>query len=151
MAEWLYHHKCLPCNYSIINNKTDHLACFCTSFHQCTCNRYIPPKNRIRFWRYRSYLRMCYSVHYCDVIMGAIASQVTSLTNVYSTVYSDAKKTSKLSVTGLCAGNSPGAGEFPAEMASYAENVSIWWRHHVVVKGDYLVQFDDNPGNNKCL
>ena len=40
------------------------------------------------------------------------------------------KKTSKLRVTGLCAGNSPGTGEFPAQMASYAENASIWWRHH---------------------
>ena len=42
------------------------------------------------------------------------------------------KKTSKLCVTGLCAGNSPGTGEFPAQMASYAENVSIWWRHHAL-------------------
>ena len=40
------------------------------------------------------------------------------------------KKTSKLRVTGLCPGNSPGTGEFPAQMASNAENVSIWWRHH---------------------
>ena len=40
------------------------------------------------------------------------------------------KKTSKLRVTGLCAGNSPGTDEFPAQMASNAENVSIWWRHH---------------------
>ena len=40
------------------------------------------------------------------------------------------KKTSKLRVTGLCAGNSPGTGEFPAQMASYAENASIRWRHH---------------------
>ena len=40
------------------------------------------------------------------------------------------KKTSKLRVTCLCAGNSWGTGEFPAQMASYAENVSIWWRHH---------------------
>ena len=40
------------------------------------------------------------------------------------------KKTSKLRITGLCAGNSPGTGEFPAQMASNAENVSIWWRHH---------------------
>ena len=40
------------------------------------------------------------------------------------------KKASKLRVTGLCAGNSPGTGEFPAQMASYAENNSIWWRHH---------------------
>ena len=40
------------------------------------------------------------------------------------------KKTSKLRVTGLCVRNSPGTGGFPAQMASYAENVSIWWRHH---------------------
>ena len=39
------------------------------------------------------------------------------------------KKTSKLRVTGLCVGNSPGTGEFPAQMASYAEKVSIGWRH----------------------
>ena len=47
------------------------------------------------------------------------------------------KKTSKLRVTGLCAGNSPGTGEFPAQMASYAENVSIWWRHHDVATGGF--------------
>ena len=41
------------------------------------------------------------------------------------------KKTSKLRVTGLCERNSPGAGEFPAQRASNAENVSIWWRHHL--------------------
>ena len=41
------------------------------------------------------------------------------------------KKTSKLRVTGLCARNSPVTGEFPAQMASNVENVSIWWRHHV--------------------
>ena len=40
------------------------------------------------------------------------------------------KKTSKLRVTGLCAGNSPVTGEFPAHMSSNAENVSIWWRQH---------------------
>ena len=43
------------------------------------------------------------------------------------------KKTSKLRVTGLCAKNSPGTGEFSAQMASNAENVSIWWRHHVAL------------------
>ena len=40
------------------------------------------------------------------------------------------KKTSKLRATGLCVGNSPGTSEFPAQMASNAENVSIWWRRH---------------------
>ena len=48
------------------------------------------------------------------------------------------KKTSKLFVTGLCAGNSPGTGEFPAQMASNAENVSIWWRHHDLVTSDLI-------------
>ena len=65
-----------------------------------------------------------HGMHCCDVIMGAVASQITSLTTVYSTVYPDAdqrKKTSKLHVTGLCVGNSPGTGEFPAQMASNAE------------------------------
>ena len=40
------------------------------------------------------------------------------------------KQTSRLRVTGLCVGNSPGTGEFPAQMASNEEIVSIWWRHH---------------------
>ena len=39
-------------------------------------------------------------------------------------------KTSKLRVTGLCAWNSPVTGEFRAQMATNAENVSIWWRYH---------------------
>ena len=40
------------------------------------------------------------------------------------------KKTSKLHVSILCEGNSLVTGEFPAQMASNAENVSIWCRHH---------------------
>ena len=63
--------------------------------------------------------------------MGAIASQITSLTVFYSTVYSDADQMKrKLRVTGLCAGNSPVTGEFSTQMASNAESISIWWRHH---------------------
>ena len=63
--------------------------------------------------------------------MGTMATQIASLTIVYSTVYSGSdKKTPKLCATGLCARNSPVTGEFSAQMASNAENVSIWWRHH---------------------
>ena len=40
------------------------------------------------------------------------------------------KKTSTQWVTGLRDGNSLVTGEFPAQRASNAENVSIWWRHH---------------------
>ena len=59
--------------------------------------------------------------------MGTMASQITSITSLFGR---RSKKTSKLRVTGLCVGNSPGTGEFPAQMASNAENVSISWRHH---------------------
>ena len=47
-------------------------------------------------------------------------------------------KTSKLCGTVLRAGNSPVTGEFPAQMASNAENVPIWWRHHDSVKQKVL-------------
>ena len=47
------------------------------------------------------------------------------------------KKISKLPVTGLCAGNSPGTGEFPAQMASNTENVSSWWRHHDIMSSTW--------------
>ena len=72
------------------------------------------------------------SVHYRDVIMGAMASQIIVpyyclLNRLFGR---RSMKTSKLRVTGLCAGNLPMTGEFPAQMANNAENVSIWWRHH---------------------
>ena len=39
-------------------------------------------------------------------------------------------KTSMLRATGLSVGNSPVTDDFPAQKASNAEKVSIWWRHH---------------------
>ena len=70
--------------------------------------------------------------HYNDVIMG-----VSRVSNhqphgcVLNRLFRRrSKKTSKLRVAGLCVGNWPGTGEFPAQMASNAENVSIWWRHY---------------------
>ena len=68
--------------------------------------------------------------YYSDVIMGTVASQITSLTIVRLIV----KKTLQLRITGLCAGNSPGTGGFPAQMASNVENASIWWRHHACAR-----------------
>ena len=109
-------------------------------FTLCKCN--IAPLIIDRHWLgtvwYRhatSYYQTqypCRHMHYGDVVMCVVASLITSLTIVYSIVFSgaDKKKTSKRRVTGLWAGNSLGTGEFPAQMASNAENVSIWWRHH---------------------
>ena len=39
------------------------------------------------------------------------------------------QKTSKFRVTGLCTGNSPGTGEFPARMASNADDVIMCHEH----------------------
>ena len=60
--------------------------------------------------------------HYGDVIMGTIASQITSLTIYYSIVYSGADQKKHQSSASLA---------FLAQMSSNPENVSIWWRHHM--------------------
>ena len=73
----------------------------------------------------------CYSpltrplrLHYSDVIMGTIAPQFTRLTIVYSTfIQTQIKENIKAQR------HWPLCGDFPAQMASDAENVSIWWRH----------------------
>ena len=59
-------------------------------------------------------------------------------------------------VTGLCEGNSPLTGEFPAQRVSNAENVSIWWHHHVYHSLDVItyipsqwLAFQTNPNELK--
>ena len=49
------------------------------------------------------------------------------------------KKTSKLRVMGHCERKLPGTDKFPAQRASSAENVSIWWRHHDDIEWDMLL------------
>ena len=69
--------------------------------------------------------------HYTDVIMTTMASQITSLTVVYSVVYSDADQRKHQSSASLAfVWGVHWDGEFPTQKASYAENVSIWWHHH---------------------
>ena len=71
-------------------------------------------------------------IHYADVIMIEMASQITSLTVVYSIVNSGADQSKHQSSASLAfVREFTGTGEFPAQRASNAENVSIWWRHHV--------------------
>ena len=86
--------------------------------------------------------------------MGAVVSQITSLTIVNSAVHSDPvqRKTSKLRVTGLCAGNSPANGDFPAQTDSNAENVSISWRHHAIVRElDWLMMNILGTAVDRCI
>ena len=84
-----------------------------------------------RYW-FLSRCWMCLGKHhYNNVMMGAMASQITSLTTVYSTVYSN-RRSKKIEARRQW----PLWGEFTSGRwilhteASNAENVSIWWRHH---------------------
>ena len=63
--------------------------------------------------------------HNSDVIMGSIASQITSLTIVFSSFYSDADQRKHQSSPSLAS-----VRGIPTEMASNAENLSVWWRHY---------------------
>ena len=148
--------------------------------HASTAAEHISMSKEYRHWLPSLLHSRKVIPHYSDVIMGAMVHQITSLTIVYSTVYSSAaqrkrqscasldflcgkftghrasnteivctgsdgvsnhqphhsllnrlfrrrsKKTSKPHVTGLWAGDSSVTGDFPAQMASNAENVSIW-------------------------
>ena len=77
-------------------------------------------------------------VHYIDVIMTTVASQITSLVVVYSIVYSgaDERKHQKLCVTGLCTGNSPGPvnsphkGPVTLEMFPFDDVIMRQWKFH---------------------
>ena len=87
-------------------------------------------------WRQPHYDVYFTVAHYIDVIMShnerdGVSSdrRLDCLLHFFSR---RSKKTSKLRVTGLCEGNSMVTGEFPAQRASSAENVSIWWHHHVL-------------------
>ena len=84
--------------------------------------------------------KVLFTLHYNGVIMSAIASQITSLTIVYSTVFFKAQiKTSKLRITH---DHWPLWGEFigdrwiPRIKSSNAENVPIWWRHYGIRSSD---------------
>ena len=98
-----------------------------------------PPASLTLNWLY-TYKVNSMLAHYGDVIIDTMASQNNQphhclLNRLFGC---RSKKTSKLRVTDLCAGNSPGTGEFPAQMASNAENVSIWWSHHAIQIQDHL-------------
>ena len=85
----------------------------------------------------RDFVEMVDQSHYSDVIMGTMASQITSLTIVYSTVYSGTDQRKHQSSVSLVfvrrihrwPVNSPHKGPVTREM------FSIWWRHHSWIWG----------------
>ena len=72
-------------------------------------------------------LRPEFRNHYSDVIMGAIASQITAsrlFTQPFSQTQIKEKNQSSASLA-FCEGGSPGTGEFHSQKASNAENGPI--------------------------
>ena len=93
-------------------------------------------KNSVVVWHLTTH-HQAVTIHYNDVTMSVMASQIPSLTIVYSTVYSGADQRKHQSSASL-ASMWGMTGEFPAQRVSNAEKVSIWWRHHE----DYIF-YDD--------
>ena len=66
--------------------------------------------------------------------MTTVAPQITSLAVfTQSFIQTQMKENIKAPRHWPLCGEFTGTGEFPAQKASNAENVSIWWRHHVDV------------------
>ena len=63
--------------------------------------------------------------------MSTMASQITGVSIVCSTVGSGADQRKHQSSTSLAFVRGIHTGEFPAQKASNVENVSIWWGHYV--------------------
>ena len=122
--------------------------CSCVSFYRtllCLLNSWSRLNNEVLHYQFFGGIHW-WTVDYDDVIMGAIASQITSLTIVYSIVYSDADQRKHQSSASLAfvrvihrgPVNSPHKWPvtrkmfpfddvimgFPTERASYAESVS---------------------------
>ena len=82
-------------------------------------------------------------VHYSDVIMGAIASQITSLSIIRSTVCSGAGQRRHQSSASLAfvRGIHWWLVNSPHKRGRDAENVSVWWRNHEDVQCKQLYPF----------
>ena len=83
-------------------------------------------------------MKCVFVLHYSDVIISAMASQITGVwivcqSFVQAQIEENIKAPRHCPLWGefTSEGNSPVTGEFSTQRASKAENSSIWWRHHV--------------------
>ena len=71
-------------------------------------------------------------IYYSDVIMGAMAFQITGVSIVCLAVCSDAgqRKHQSSALLAFVRGIHRSPMDSPSQRAGNAESVSIWWRHH---------------------
>ena len=81
--------------------------------------------------RWRKSNSIFFQSHCNDVIMSAMASQITFTIIVYSTIHSGANQRKHQNSASLW-GEFTGNRWIPRTKAGNAENASIWWRHHAL-------------------
>ena len=119
-----YHMICVEQKYAFHLHKTTLVKLFPLKLITWPCDKYIWIPRTCNFREISISLLWCHNG--CDGVSNHQLHDCL-LNRLFRC---KSKKTSKLRVTGLCAGNSPVTGEFPAQMNSNAKSVSIWWRHH---------------------
>ena len=83
-------------------------------------------------------LRQNRLVHCCDVIMGGMVYQITSLTTIYSGA--DQRKHQSSASLALVR-EFTGDRWIPRTNGNNAENISIWWRHHGLTTTLYTTKY----------
>ena len=80
------------------------------------------------------------TLHYSEVVMSEMASQITGVLIAHPTVFSGAdQRKCQAPRHWPMWGNSPVTAQFPAQKASNAENNFIWWRHHEIIEGNKII------------
>ena len=105
---------------------------------------------------WRASIRSSYSLYYSDVVMNMMASQITSLTIVYSTVYSDAdqrKHQSSASLAFVSPENSPHKWPvtrkmFPFDVVIMNKSGIYHWHHAFSPKYYDIESINDKKATN---
>ena len=85
-------------------------------------------EERLMFIRWR--VAVVYALQWCRNGRGGVSNHRRLDCLINRLFRRRSRKTSKLSVTGLCEENPPMAVGFPSQRANNAETVPICWRHH---------------------
>ena len=83
-------------------------------------------------------------------MLNVMVSQITSVTIVYSIVYSDAdqrKLQSYASLAFVRGIHRQITGEFTEQRASNMENASIWWHHHYFDPAEHVATMNNGHVN----
>ena len=104
---------------------------FCVGFNRYMLVNMLTKPFTGYIWRVWYLLRTT-CLAYSDIIMGAMASQITSITIVYSIVYSCAGQRKQHSSASLAfvRGIHRWPVNFPHKWPLTRKMFSIWWRHH---------------------